>query len=252
MDKNNNFDHIEDFLHGKLTREEVDRFHNKVENDPDFAEDYRMMMDLKEALKDRQKLEFLELVEKAGQNYDRRHRKGSYAISGRKISIRQLSFAAAAVALLALAVYILLSTRQKPNEQDLYVKYYAHFDHIIEFRLYNDTTGHFVKAMSLYKSGDFKDALNSFLASKDEFNNISAFYIGLCYLELDDYTKTINYLKKAVGSKSELQQDAQWYLALAYLANNDKKETIKLLELIIKTHKHDHQDQAEKLLEELR
>jgi tetratricopeptide (TPR) repeat protein len=249
--KNNSYEKIYDYLNENMDEQEAIRFEQELKDDLALAEDFRIMKGIKEMLNKPDHLEFLDLVVQARQNFYQERQIKSLARKARMIKLKYAGMAAAAVILLALVFYVLTSKRELPGNQVLYARYYEPFNHIIEFRSNNDTMSKLDKAMQFYKAGSFDAALKSFLMARDSFKNVSAFYIGLCYLELKNYDQAVEFLNQSANGQGEQSQEAEWYLSLAYLAANRVEECSKALKIIINQKSHYYHDKAVQLFSEL-
>jgi tetratricopeptide (TPR) repeat protein len=246
--KNDNHEKIEDFLNGNLDEQEAAQFQEELKMNPVLAEEYRVIKGLYETLDKQDQLEFLDVVEQAKQDYRLQHKSEFFINKTGWRNTRIMIFASAALVLLAMAIFILISRHEPPNYKTLFDKYYTHYNYIIAFRESGDTASQLNKGMQFYKAGAYEQAISSFMAASESSRQVIDFYLGLCYLELGSYDKSVEYLKIVSESGSDQRYEARWYLALAYLAQGKEKETIKLLESIVRNQQDYFREKAQKLL----
>lgn len=91
------------------------------------------------------------------------------------------------------------------------------------------------KAMVLYGKEEYEQATKLFEARLKEFpkDNESYLYAGLCYLQLKNNDKAIQYFKLARINSEQYYQPASWYLALAYLKSGDDNNAKKMLKELV-------------------
>ena len=82
-------------------------------------------------------------------------------------------------------------------------------------------------------------------------NDTLAFLKGYCLLELREGEEAIKYFEK-IREENDWQPMLDWYKTLAYLLTGDQPEIMKLLEPIARTPDHPFQEEAKKLLNQLK
>lgn len=92
----------------------------------------------------------------------------------------------------------------------------------------------FTKGMSLFQQGRFREALVEFQGVVAEFPDYADGYklIGLCYMQLKEYDKSVEPLKKALDLKQKEQKEdpaAQRALGRAYYYQQDFKNALPFL-----------------------
>ncbi len=248
---NETLDRIEDYIRGEMNESEAIEFRRELEQNSELAEYYWMLNGFNKHLIKKDQIESGNKIkqifdEYINENYPESSKKAP------KISLRNISWlTAAAVLIIAMAVYFLLLTRQKSSPSYIYRKHFAYYNHTIQPRDAGDSIGSFYNGMQFYKAGSYQDALNSFLVAQEKYEQISAFYIGLCYLNLDQYSDAAVHLEEAVALNGDHKQDAEWYLALAYLAEGKVNKTENIIKQITNQPKHYYYEQARNLLEDM-
>lgn len=108
-----------------------------------------------------------------------------------------------------------------------------------------------LKAMDAYDQQDYASAIDLFKVALEgkispEYKKQIQFYLGLCYLELDQPKQSVEYLQPIANTSNET---TSWYLALAYLKIEKKEAAKNVLQKLV--HPNPYQEQAKKLLQKL-
>lgn len=246
------YDRIQNFIHGQMDKSETATFKQDLDRDPELVEIYRIIKDIHELYADKDHLEFLDILSEIRKDRDKKEAAKSSPAKVWIIANRNIIMSAAAVIMLALTVYMVVNFLEKPTHRSLFKNNFAHYGHTIQPRDAGDSTDNFYNGMQLYKVGSYQDALSSLYDAKEKYKQVSAFYIGLCYLELDKYNKAAIHLKKAALINGEQKEEAEWYLALAYLAEGGIEQTENTLKQIANNPGHYYLKQAQGLLADLK
>ena len=100
--------------------------------------------------------------------------------------------------------------------------------------------------ISLYYQKKYIEMLD--VLNKQPASPCSAYYKGLCYLELEDGVKAISLFKQAQSSNNKfIKNSADWYMSLAYLKNDEEEKAKEVLEQILKTNEHQYELRAKDL-----
>jgi tetratricopeptide (TPR) repeat protein len=83
-----------------------------------------------------------------------------------------------------------------------------------------------LNGMSYYVSENYEESLRAFSCAHK--NDTASFYIGLCFLKLNEFDSAVKHLKE-LPSSSVYKNKSTYYVALSYLANNEKDTAIALL-----------------------
>ena len=104
-------------------------------------------------------------------------------------------------------------------------------------------------AMVLYGNEKYEQAAKLFEERLIEFpkDNESYLYAGLCYLQLNNNDKAIQYFKLARINSEQFYQPASWYLSLAYLKSRDDDNAKKMLQELM-DNSDDYGTKAKELL----
>jgi tetratricopeptide (TPR) repeat protein len=104
--------------------------------------------------------------------------------------------------------------------------------------------------MELFSKGQNKKALARFEVILDTYpDDLNAnFYSGLCYYNLNEFSKAINVFAKCQDSNySNFNEEAQWYLAKSHQAAGNDSQARELFKKIVNEGGY-YSAQAEKIL----
>ncbi len=239
------FEKIEAYLQGRMSVEEKEQFQQQLNQDPGLQKIMEEQLALTNAI------ETEGLKNKLNSIYD--HQFGTHKQKGNVIFLKRFRpiLAAASVALLVLAAWLIFRNTEQPNEQ-LFSQYYER-PAGLPTTLGIQTNEAFSEGMIEYKLGNFSEAQQFWLPLLAQFpeNDTLQFYLGINYLELSQLDSADNYLNKvAEKEESKLRMNAKWYSSLVQLRQEKKDEAFSTLsEIALDTNPF--QAQASALLEEL-
>ncbi len=106
-------------------------------------------------------------------------------------------------------------------------------------------------AFVAYESGDFKEAADNLkIISKNRPSDYLDFYLGMSYLNLNQFEEAKAYFTNTINSKSEFVDEAYWYLALIALKEKNKDSANEYLRKLTANDGY-NQERARQLLEKL-
>lgn len=166
--------------------------------------------------------------------------------------IKYISSVAAAVIILFSGYYFL---NNDATSITLYNNYYSTED-LPSFTTQSNTANVLAKAENLFKTKQYKKALEQFkLAERSLDNTLNPnllLYIAVCYLELEQYQLAQERLNLLLKSNSLDAHKAYWFKALTYLKQDNRVKAIETLELLIEDKNNFNYLKAKKLLNELK
>jgi len=243
------YNQIDDYLDGKLSPEEAEKFGEELGKNTDLLEKYNLIKSLRLAYKEPKQIDFLNKVENAHQAYVSTQSEVNGQGWNQFYTRRYLLFGLAAVIILGLFI-IKVIFNNNMTDKALFEKYYAAFDQPVTYRNMGEAATDLNRAMQLFKSGLYGEAAEAFKKADSTFSDFTGFFLGMCYMEMEQYSLAEKYFKSNAGH-GEMQQESQWYLALAYLAEGNRKETKETLQSIINNPDHYYHQQAKNLLDDL-
>ncbi len=214
---------IENYLMGRLTEEEKAIFEKELKNDPSLQQKVNQYKSLLRGIE----LSFnRELKARLRDEEKKIREKSSSPMSKQKFL--QIGFAMAAVIALIIVSVFVLNKNKIDAEQILAVYYepYPNVESPVTRGKQDRQPGY-----ALYEEGQYKGALKLFGAHLNEFPDDPAalFYSGICYFELGNTRKSIEYLQSVNKLKNNrYSRPAKWYEALAYVKLKNTKHSKEL------------------------
>ncbi|KPK80554.1 MAG: hypothetical protein AMS27_16810 [Bacteroides sp. SM23_62_1] len=171
---------------------------------------------------------------------------------GRKIKITRLVWYAAAAMVfivLTISVFILVRNNQQKSV-DLYAFFFEPYiksEKIFEITRSSDD---FYYAIQVFEAGDYARASILFnnLADSVELKVYALFYAGLTSIELGRWEEAIELFKSAIGcGENQMTYNSRWYLGLCYLRIDDE-ESGKIQFKILASEKNEYSRNARQIL----
>ncbi|WP_298896757.1 tetratricopeptide repeat protein [uncultured Psychroserpens sp.] len=259
----NQIQQIEDYLKGKLSKEELQVFEKELETNSelqeylDIAKQMEVVYDdvnwLFAQNKDSEDLKTMEdyLNSEEGQQTKFFFEKMKASNSPvRRLKKSYTYIAIAASLLLLLAIPFVLSSNLSHDE--LYTNY-SDYSNLPSFVTRNNTTeDRLTEAEKLFKNKEYKEALVIFQSQIDTASNkgIVYMYQGLSQIELKQYEQAKQTFDALINSDLVDAPKGHWYKALLYLKQDNIKEAKLILNTIVTNFYYNH-TKAKDLLNEL-
>jgi len=159
----------------------------------------------------------------------------------RKHQIKKLFYAAAAISGIAFGSWFALSeSSQYRNHEKLFRDNFKSYPPTMVIRgsVDQEYQKKLFDAIQYYQRGNYYKANMHFEAMLQNNPNSAMlkFYLGISYLQLDEYSKAINLFEEVINSRTIYSDQAIWYKGLAQLAENNIDEAIKTLSQLQKSH----------------
>lgn len=161
---------------------------------------------------------------------------------------------AAAVVLVGVMTALIVSLLRSPVElPEMYARYYEEYrqsDKLLEITRSNDDLD---IAVQVYASGDYNRAGLLFrqLADSLSFSPYADFYAGLICIHQERWEKAIESFRRVLSAgDSEIKTDAVWYLGLCYLMVDNASAAREQFEKLTAT-KNEYSKRARKILRHL-
>lgn len=252
---------IEDYLSGRLSKEDYNAFKKELFENHSLAEEVNINRNLF-ALYNTDSWEEISVLNEDGENYK------NYLLSNDAQNIknainnaqgtykRQAIFpiklykwygAAASVVLLIAFSYIFTSNQNSP--ENLYADF-SNLSELPSLTQRSDADKLLSDAEELFLNKEYLGAVRSLELHNEKYNSSSSntlLYRGMCYLELNDYSKAEELFNSLKNGKSLDNKKAYWYLALTFLKQNKTKETKRTLQIIVENSYYNH-NKAKELL----
>jgi len=224
---------IQAYLHDQLTDVEKQAFEELLKSNPEIAQETREALLIKEGLALEQDVELMQRIERL-----------EASLENKKSSNTWIRWAAA-ILILAIPVYYFSSLPSSPEE--LYKEYYSPYENVIGATR-GDNAGNYLLS---YDHGNYKDAVVELSEAIEVSENPQDYYLylGISYLELDDYQNAIETFSK-IESTNRFANHSKWYGALTYLKMGDENKAKEVLKEL-KESEGSFSKQAEEILESL-
>ena len=150
----------------------------------------------------------------------------------------------------ALLVILLRSSVEMPEIYAMYYEEYHQSDKLWEFTRSNDDL---YFAVRVYESGDYSRASLLFrqLADSLPFSPYAEFYAGLIGIHQERWEKAIESFRRVISAgDSEIKTDAEWYLGLCYLMVDNASAAREQFEKLAAT-KNQYSKRARRILRHL-
>lgn len=105
-----------------------------------------------------------------------------------------------------------------------------------------------IDVFSQEKYSESAERFQNIFDQSNQENHIAAFYLGLSYMNLKEWSSAETYLSKTANSSNEFTIDAQFYLSKIYLVNGNKKQAKELLAMVKESERKDLKDKATAIL----
>lgn len=219
-ESNLDFDQVKRYLNGEMDDKEKGQFEDRINNDPELAQQVNLDQVLLEGIQLHYRGELKEKLRALDQD--------NFQVGRQAFPLyRALAIAAGIVLVLVVGF---LAFENKPDGPALYATYFKPYYNVVSDLERGETASGSVDPYQLYESGQYQQANQSFeeLLLADPENNQLIFYNGLSYLNAGLTAKAIDNLSKVAGEKDFLLSGtALWYLGLAYLKEGRIDEAVK-------------------------
>ncbi len=223
---------MEQYLNNELSREERQKFEQKLQEDTSFKKEFDLFKDLYKTLDNRignkEKIEKLKgTLSQLGEKYIK---KQEVKKTTKVISLNRYAKYLIAASLVLLAGFFFLK-KGKPTYTD-----YNNFDKIELTVRSNENNEHLKKAEDAFNAKKYAEAAKEFeiLLNEDKTKVSLQLYLAVSLMEQNEYHKAEKILKKISKSDSVYRSKALWYLALSKLKQQDYTACAKYLKEIEK------------------
>ena len=222
-----NIELIDGYLKGALNKKQKDLFDTSLENDPNFAKEFREIKEIHDGIKTVARLEALKTIE----NVEEELKSKESTLNTFKMK-KSVIAAASLILIAAFSFFTLTKSDSNPTLQSVFQENYEPYDNIygIVRGADDEDISLNAKAFKAYDLGDFDLAASTFSeVVKTEQTAVNYLYMGLSNLEASNIDEAIKNLNATLNNFDEFDSQAQWYLALAHLSNGDEDAALSNL-----------------------
>lgn len=159
-----------------------------------------------------------------------------------------------AVAVAAVVTLFYFSFMQSITAYDAFEQYH-NWEALPSFVEKGDSEDMLSKAETLFEEEKYQESLAIFKEYEQQNTSYDPkiqLYIGVCHLELNDYTKAIKTFNALQKSNTIDNHKAYWYTALTYLKQNDAENAKKALTTLLQKSSNYNYEKAKELLKKLK
>ena len=165
-----------------------------------------------------------------------------------------LYFSSAAMVSLALSLFLLMHGVEHTSNAELYARYFSPAEINMSFRAGTPSGNNELRsAMMLYENKDYKEAIKLFekILSEDNSRIGLNLYSGISHMEIKEYDEANKRFKKIIDHKaSAFVESAEWYLGLCYLKMDDDQKAKEVFDGIVKGKSYYSKD-AKRILRQM-
>jgi tetratricopeptide (TPR) repeat protein len=216
---------IEKYLDGELVPEELDSFENSLKNDNELSKLVKLHSEVNKSILESDIHNFRDLLRDIYAKFSKTRKFTSKDNnSGKGLAWRKISLAAFLIIIVGLSGTYFFEHRLSSPEE-LYSRFYSPYQADVSIRSVGQTQNGITLAIQLYQKKDYNTAFEILgnLLNNNKNNPAVRFYYGITAMELNRYETAIYQMNELVKSNQQpFAIHAEWYLGLCYLKLNDE------------------------------
>ncbi len=228
------------YLDGDMKVEEKQLFELELKSNPIISQQLRLTLQVDQLLADNELFTFMENIQIAKKQFENEELSAlNEEAKDIKSKFKQTFFlgrkflTAAAVILVVVISSVVYNIISVPTNDRLFKQYYQKYDADILTRssVINDVNA-LISAIQQYDKGNYLIAITKFeeILKIDNNNTTAHFFVGVSYIETNDYEKAIKNLSFVIAQNdTAFSEHAEWYLALCYVKTKQTTKANKLL-----------------------
>jgi len=228
-------DRIQKYLDGNLSEEELKKFKEDLQKDPELVEELDLHRSLNEVVTSHDENRFRKKLNEAYKVYkiDVSPDAGVKQPFRKSSLIKYLSYSGAVVFIAA--IVFTLQTFHKQSNEVIFDEYLIPYAKELNSRNFSENDGigsTLMQGINLYLQNDFSEASKVFISVLNENpdNTDARFYNGLCYIYLNDFRNAITSFDFVLRQPYNYYQEyARWYLAMCYIGTNSNPTARSIL-----------------------
>ena len=242
----NRFELIERYLDNELNKEERKQVLALMAIDNEFVKEYHLHLEVNKAIVEKDVLHLRNSLKEIFHNS-----KQDTGTTIRKLYKQKWHLAAASATILVIIGSMLFSNINTSQKGELFNQYFEAETSIMVTRSTNVDIDTDVKtALQFYTNAEYQKAITIF--ENNQNNIISKFYLGLSYIETNDFVKAKESFQAVLDHNDNLFiEQSEWYKALCLLKLNKNKEAAILFAEIENSNSL-FRDQASKILKSIK
>jgi ribosomal protein L22 len=218
---------IEGYIYEELTEHETALFEAALTDSNELNSEVELIRNIDRAIQEKDIMLLRDnLSNIAAENIEDRKTERSINIRFRR---RKMVLSIAAACLLLLGITGILS--RYSSEDNIYKEFYTKYETTGVSRSSNSNADQTLSlALQKFNNQDYESALNLLqeVIAKDQSNIVGRFYSGVSLQELGKYKNAIKEYEVVVVDKDNLFiEQAEWYIGLCYIQINEDKKAIQ-------------------------
>ncbi len=221
------FELIEKYIDGSLTSEESNSLEQLITSDSAFSKEYQLRLEVNKAIMEKNIMKFRDNLNMI---YNE-HRSLPGVV--RLLFVRNWHLVSASVAILVIIGGFLISRLNNSSADRIFDKYYSS-----ENAIYMTRSSELVVdaelsiALEKFQNNEYGEAIN--LLAMLEDNVVAQYYLGLSYMETDQFTEAKESFQFILDQSNNLFiEQAKWYQALCLLKLDNKEAATELFTSIL-------------------
>ena len=244
---------IEKYLDGELISEEKNSFENSMKNDDELRDLVNLHSEVNKSILESDIHNFRNLLHDIYAKFsETRKFTSKEKDSGKNFIWHKISIAAALILIIGLgSTYFFKHRLTTPYE--LYSRFYSPYQADVSIRSAGQTQNGLILAIQLYQKKDYNTAFEILgnLLSNNKNNPAIRFYYGITAMELNRYETAIYQMNELINNNGQPYSiHAEWYLGLCYLKLNDKNKARHYFKKIVEDNSY-YSSRAREILKKL-
>ena len=244
---------IEKYLAGELIPEEKSSFENLLKSNSNLRDLLKLHLEIDRSILESDIHNFRNLLQNTYvMLFENKNHKLKNNNSIKRFSWRMISIAAVLLTIIIVGGSLLF--RQKivsPNE--IYSRFYTPYQADVSVRSTGQLQNGLTLAIQLYQKKDYNTAFEILgnLLNDNKDNPVIRFYYGITAMELNRYETAIYQMNELVSKNQQpFAIHAEWYLGLCYLKLDDESKARTYFENIVRENGY-YSSRAQEILKKL-
>lgn len=251
MTEEEQFNHIDQYINGKLSDAETKAFEQQIQANPSLAEEVALHQELGQFLSDTQGIALEAQLTAVGEQFSQAYQQKNTPKSG-------VSFYWIAAAGLLLFLSIAWWFTSPKSSEELFAAHYETYVSDELERSNNTISSPLEEALKAYSNKNYPTAQKQFKTQLDvstatpNNSNLIRFHLAMIHMEQKEYAPAQTYLNKILANDTSLyHQQAHWFLALIQLKTEQPQAAKQSLQQVLNiSSKGKYAHQAKQLLQE--
>lgn len=242
-----NFHLIEKYFQGKLDKDELQLFNEKLQQDPSFEQEFRDMKLIRDAVKETSRIRALDILQNAEANLTNQE------TTKINVSMKRLVSIAASLLIVATVSYFAFSGGTGAlTGEEIVANYYEPYTNIVSGGVRgSDSPINTLKARA-YNAYDIADYSTSADLFKDllssEKSAANYLYSGIANLEAGNLELAKNNLNTVMNNFTDLKDQAQWYLSMTLFKEGSDSEALSNIAVLALSENSDYSSKSVAIL----